>query len=294
MKKKISLICFATTFIFTLIFAQTSKISWQPLPLQIDGNPNDWITNLRFYDADSKIKYEFRNDANHLYFSFKSDERSLQFQLQQVGMKMKFIVKSKPKIVANITFPTKNNGGGRSSMREMQNSTLPQKDELKLNTFAMRAELAPKDTAIIKGFVFAKDFVVGSTDQNNGINFAKSQGNSEETAFELVIPLRELFGDGYNLNEIILTPIQFQLNIAVPSQISNNGNMGRPRGGMGAPGGGMEGGMGGDRTGGDPGNGMNGGGEMGERPQTSHANVTGMPLMTAKNIKFEFILTTEQ
>ncbi len=288
MKKKISLVCVALTCIFTGVFAQTSEVTWQPIPIEIDGNPNDWTTSLRFYDSDSKIKYEFRNDASNLYFVFKSDEKSLQRQIQQAGMKMKFIVKTKPKTVATITFTKKENGGGMPPMGGIPGSARPQKDGMKLDQFAMRPEFMPKDTAFIKGFQFAKDLIVSNNIQTNSINFAKSRGNSEETAFELVIPLRELFGDGYNLNEIILIPIQFQLNISAPSQTSNYGNMGRPRGGMGGPGGGMGG------TGDGPGGDMGGGGEMGERPQMPDRASGGMTSMTQKSFKVEFILTTGQ
>ena len=297
MKKKISLIYFATTFMFTVTFAQTSEITWQPFPLEIDGNPNDWTTRLRFYDADSKIKYEFRNDANYLYFVFKSDEKALQYQLHQAEMKIKITVKSKPKTYASITFSKKANGGERPPMGEIQGAFPFQTDELKLNQLALRSESIPSDTAFIKGFVFAKKFIIGSTVENNSINFAISRGNSEETAFELAIPLRELFGDGYHLNEIKSIPIQFQLNIGAPSQTNNNGHMGRSRGGMGGPGGGMggpEGGMGQmGGPGGSPGGDM-GGGEMGERPQLPQGNAAMTTSMTAKNIKFEFKLTAEQ
>lgn len=295
MKKKISLTCVALACFITGIFAQLTEINWQPTLLEIDGNPNDWTTNLRFFDSESKIKYEFRNDAVNLYFVFKSDEKSLQRQLQQAGMKLKFAVKSNAKTTGTITFapkkgmqgmpmPPMNGGQGqrqgqRPPMQQGQKYDLTQNQQPGLDQFAMRPEFSPKDTAIIKGFLFAKDKIFSDNSTENTIRFAKSRGNMEEAAFELVIPIRELFGDGYKLETISNIPIQFQLSINSVSQNTGSGEM---RGGPGRMGGGP--GMGG------PG----GGGEMGERPEMPEGMNANQDSMTQKSLKALFHLTKEQ
>lgn len=299
MKKKISLTCMALACFITSSFAQLTEINWQPTLLEIDGNPNDWTTNLRFFDSGSKIKYEFRNDAVNLYFVFKSDEKSLQRQLQQAGMKLKFTVKSNAKTTGTIIFapkkgmsgmpvPPMNGGQGmRPPMPQGGKSELAQNQLPDFDQFAMRPEFSPKDTAITKGFLFAKDKIFSGNSAKNDIHFAKSRGNVEEAAFELAIPIRELFGDGYKLENIINIPIQFQLTI---NSISQNTGSGEMRGGPGRPGemgggpGGGPGGMGG------PG----GGGEMGERPQMPEGMNLNQNSMTKKSLKVLFHLTTEQ
>lgn len=304
MKKKISLTCVALACFITGTFAQLTEINWQPTLLEIDGNPNDWTTNLRFFDSESKIKYELRNDAVNLYFVFKSDEKSLQRQLQQAGMKLKFAVKSNAKTTGTITFapkkgmqgmpmPPMNGGQGqRPPMPQGKKPELTQNQQPGLDQFAMRPEFLPKDTATIKGFLFAKDRIFSDNSTENTIRFAKSRGNMEEAAFELVIPIRELFGDGYKLETISNIPIQFQLSINSVSQNTGSGEM---RGGPGRMGGGpgMGGPGGGSPDGGGPG-GPGGGGEMGERPEMPEGMNANQDSMTQKSLKALFHLTKEQ
>ena len=168
MKKRISLVCIALTCIFTGSFAQLTKINWQSTLLEIDGNPNDWTTYLRFFDSESKIKYEFRNDASTLYFVFKSDEKSVHQQLQQAGIKMKFAVKSNEKTTATIQIAAKkgNRGMPMFPMNEGQHPPMPfqmQNEEFNPGQFPppgqfpMFQNIQTKDTASIKGFLFAKN-----------------------------------------------------------------------------------------------------------------------------------------
>lgn len=307
MKKKISLTCMALLCFITGTFAQLTEINWQPTLLEIDGNPNDWTTNLRFFDSESKIKYEFRNDAVNLYFVFKSDEKSLQRQLQQAGMKLKFAVKSNAKTTGTITFapkkgmqgmpmPPMNGGQGQQPpMQQGQKPELAQNQQSGLDQFAMRPEFSPKDTATIKGFLFAKDRIFSDNSTENTIRFAKSRGNMEEAAFELVIPIRELFGDGYKLETISNIPIQFQLSINSVSQNTGSGEMRGGPGRMGGMGGGpgMGGPGGGSPDGGGP-RGPGGGGEMGERPEMPEGMNANQDSMTQKSLKALFHLTKEQ
>ena len=327
MTKKNLATCFFSACLFLGLHAQVSEINWQPTQLLIDGNPNDWTTQLRFFDSNSKIKYEFRNDANNLYFVFKSDEKTLQRQIEQAGMKLKFVVEGKPKVNATIELKKKEGFQGMPAPPEgmmqpgqFQNgnrqpdgqafgklpNTPGDPNNEKLDELAMHPQFAPIDTAFTKGFLYNKGIVI-SEDKNGGvITFAKSNRRMEESAFELIIPLRELFGDNYQLSDISKRYIQFQLIVNALSESSNRGNframrgnggMGGHGGGMGGPGGGM-GGPGGGMGG--PGGGMGGGpeggpgGEMGERPDMQGDSDQASANTGKKTIKATIQLTTEQ
>lgn len=327
MTKKNLATCLFSACLFLGLHAQVSEINWQPTQLLIDGNPNDWTTQLRFFDSNSKIKYEFRNDANNLYFVFKSDEKLLQRQIEQAGMKLKFVVEGKPKVNATIELNKKEGFRGMPAPPEgmmqpgqFQNGnrihdaqTLGKQPNMaenpnneKLEELSMRRQFTPIDTAYTKGFLYNRDIAISEDKSGGVITFAKSNRGMEESAFELVIPLRELFGENYQLSNISNHYIQFQLVINALSQSSDRGSfrgmrgsggMGGPGGGMGGPGGGM-GGPGGGMGG--PGGGMGGGseggpgGEMGERPDMQGDSNQASANTGKKTIKATIQLTTEQ
>lgn len=303
MKKRISLVCIALTCIFTGSFAQLTKINWQPTLLEIDGNPNDWTTNLRFFDSESKIKYEFRNDASTLYFVFKSDEKSVHQQLQQAELKMKFVVKANEKTTATIHIAAKkgNRGMPMLSMNGGQHPPMPlqtQNEEFNSGQFPppgqfpMFQNIQTKDTASIKGFLFTKNQIFSNNSDVNTIRFAKSSPNMEETALEVAIPLRELFGEIYNLEDIGKTPVMFQLTINGVSQSNKSSEMHGSPGGMGGRPGGAPGGMGNGPEGMGGGPGGMGGGEMGQRPEMPEGMNQNSEPMTKKSLKFSFVLNT--
>ncbi|MBP1677715.1 MAG: hypothetical protein H6Q20_2274 [Bacteroidetes bacterium] len=318
MKNKILLTCSVAACFLSCSYAQVSEVNWQPTRLQIDGNPNDWTTNLRFYDSEAEIKYELRNDADNLYFVFKSDEKNLLKQIEQAGLKLKLTVSGKPKVAASFELkkkegfagmPTPPNGqdfdmtNGMQAANQIQNRPVrPDGNQAQqMPQLTMRRELMPKDTAYTKGFLFNKGIAVSEDLNKNVITFAKSNRETSESAFEMIIPLRELFGDGYLLEDIVKKSIQVQLTINALSKSSGGGNQsGAPGGGMGGgmgggPGGGMGGGPDGG-MGGGPGGGMGGGpgGDMGQRPDMSENMDNASNSMGKKNIKITIQLTTQE
>ena len=66
MNNKLLLTFIGIAYCFSPFFAQQSKIHWQPTMLQMDGNPNDWTTSLRFLDAESNIKFDLRTTIEEL------------------------------------------------------------------------------------------------------------------------------------------------------------------------------------------------------------------------------------
>jgi hypothetical protein len=297
MKKKIFLVCTCCLCIFSGIYAQVSVLKWQSSLLEIDGNPNDWTTELRFFHSNSGLKYEFRNDASNLYFVFKSDDVALKRQLAQAGMKLKFMVKSEK---------------GKTSYFELKKSLLqpfpghfpppPSADQVLqngqnppplLNSGGFQGSMMPiiVDTAFVRGFYFADEQIYSGNSKPNSIIFAKSSPAIDEVAFEMQVPIRELFGDNYNLNEIVNIPIKFQLTINALSQSemkstgARNVISGMENSGMRAPG------MGGgspEMGGGAPG--MRGGGE---RPPMPNGMPQSQNVLLKKTFKTSFRLVNQ-
>lgn len=306
------LICTLTSAILT---AQTSKISWQPTLLEIDGNPNDWTTKLRFYDSESKISFELRNDAKQLYFVLKSEDKNFRNQLEQAGLKIKIMCDADIKTKATFELMKKNNTASHMPppMGNGQQQGPPQRQEgnnsfnpppMGENNFRGGSPGMHKqvpDTANIKGFQNSKKETISSVSNNPAkIRFSKSQPNTEEAAFEISIPLTELFGEKFDLQQIALNPLKIQVVIPGTSsgsqskgEMGGRGNMGGgPGGGMGGPGGGM-GGPGGGMGG--PGSDMGGpsGGNSGERPEMPEGQNQSTGL-SKKSFQLTFQLATNE
>lgn len=287
MKTNIFLFSVFVSLFFSTAFSQVMELNRQLKPVIIDGKSDDWSANLRNFDSESKIKYELKNDDENLYFILKSDEKTLLRQMEFAGMSIKFVIKEKPKRTATIVLNKRTMGafqskGGRDGMNRHQEG------EADMSQLVRKKEFLPKDTAQIKGFKFAKDIVVaGNAVDNKNINFAKGRANGQESIFEMVIPLREFFGDNYQLKDITRIPVQFQLTINAPDENFGGRAMG------GEPGGGMGGRRGGGQMDGpEPGRGMGGEGEMGDRPQMRERYTAAMNSMSEKTIKLEFQLST--
>lgn len=303
MNRKIVFLCALFAVVFANVYSQKSELKWQQSPLKIDGDENDWIPAgkpLRFYDSTSQLSYELRNDSENLYFVLKSDNSFLQHQITRAGMKLKFNIKDKIKRTASFTIEPKKGIPERfSPQRGQQQQSL---DEL-----ARKEETFPKDTAYLQGFQFSKNYILSGENQSNNIIFDMNKDRKAvKTIFELQVPLRELFGDNYNLSLINQIPLQIQLAINAPSTDSGFGGM---RGGMGRGGGFGGGRMGGGRggmdagggMGGEMGGGMNGGpgggGDMeagGESTRQQYPRQGGGFSMEKKDMKFDFFLTNKK
>jgi len=253
-------------------FAQSSS-KWQPQSIIIDGDGSDWGTVPRFFNAESSVKYEFRNDARNLYIILNAASRSTQMQMQMAGFSVKLRVKGSSPLKAGIQFPGMKKGGMPPKMEGQDGKPENLSDQMSLEPKEM-----PKDTALLDGFLFAKGKVISDNDDQEGIGFARNKSNKDQACYEIRIPLRELFGNNYSLETVIDAPIQLQVMI---NELSTKGGK-KGKGGMdgngmrgghggGGPGGGGSGGMGGGPGGGGPGGdmggdmggGMPGGGEMG-------------------------------
>lgn len=286
MKTNIFFLSFFVSLFFSNVYSQVTELNRQTKPVIIDGKPDEWSANLRNFDSESKIKYELKNDDENLYLILKSDDKTLLRQMELAGMSIKFIVKEKPKRTATIVFNKRTmrafqSQGGRDGMNRHQDG------ETDMNQLVRKKEFLPKDTARIRGFAFAKDIIVaGNVSDNKNINFAKGRANGQESVFEMVIPLREFFGDNYQMKNITRIPFQFMLTINAPDENFGGRSFGGEPGGMGGRRGG------GQMDGPEPGRGMGGEGEPGDRSQMRERFAAAMSSMSEKTIKLEFQLST--
>jgi len=255
MKRLVQLTFLTVLSLFSVAMAQVSTSHWQAVPIAIDGDGSDWGTNPRFFNAESNVKYEFRNDAQNLYLIIKSADRAVQMQLLKAGFNIKLKIKTTPPIRTTISFPA----GKSREKTPVLNNEEARPDKL-MDKSITNQETMLKDTAILDGFQYSKGKINSENRDEKSICFARSKSQRELTYYEIRIPLREIFGNDYVMKTISEIPIQLQVNINELSQneIRKMRTKGGGRGGMGGGHGGGRGGMGGGGMGGGRSGGMGG------------------------------------
>jgi len=264
MKRLVQLTFLTVLSLFSGIMAQVSTSKWEAQSIVIDGNGADWGTLPRFFNAESNVKYEFRNDAKNLYLILKAADRSTQMQMLSAGFSIKLKVKSSPPLKMSIAFPALKKG-------EMPPMIINQDGKIDNLTYksSLGEVIIPKDTALLDGFLFSKGKIVSEGNDENSICFARSKTARELVTYEVRVPLREIYGNDFSLVNLNTTPIQLLVNINDLSQRDMKKMKGHQGKGMsgGMPGGGRGSrGMGGEMGG----NGMEnrgiGGSDTGEMP----------------------------
>ena len=199
MNKKFKISLLILLAFSTFIFAQTSTSKWQSKPIIIDGDGSDWEAIPRFFNSDSNVKYEFRNDSKNLYLILKSTSRATQLQLLQAGFSVRLKVKIQPVLKVGITFPPKKTKKLAQMLPKPEESYggLVEKSEYKVFN----------DSAILDGFQFTNGIITSEIKDFDGICFAKSQKMREEVSYEFQIPLREIFGKNFEMTDISKIPI---------------------------------------------------------------------------------------
>ena len=233
MKKRLfQLFLVSSLSLFSTLCAQISTAKWQVQPIVIDGDGSDWGMLPRFFNTESNIKYEFRNDGINLYFILKAADMTTQIQLYRAGFSVKFKLKNSTPSKAEITFkPNKLNDNQPMNIHEVRTDKLVDKS-------ISRPEFIPKDTVILDGFLFTNGIL--SSDNKENICFARNNSRREFATYEIQIPLRELFGSNYTLEKIAQTQIQLQVSINDLSQNEMRKMHGRMGGEMHGNGRGMQ------------------------------------------------------
>jgi len=286
MKRLIQLLFLGVLGLASGVFAQVSSSKWQSKPIVIDGDGSDWGTLPRFFNADSNIKYEFRNDDRNLYIILKPADRSTQLQLISAGFSVKLKVRTSPPTKVGINFQAS----------KMGMTPPPQMNQDKLvDKSVTNPEFMPKDTATVEGFLFAKGKIFSENKDEQSISFARSKSARDLGTYEIRIPLREIYGNVFKLETVSDTPVQLQVIINELSQKSMKSMRSRAGGGMHGGGrgremgGGMQGG-GAEMGGGMPGGGEMGGGDMEERPQMQDGGMSNQSSFTKKTFNTDFKL----
>ena len=293
MKTKIQLISLCLLGLSSISLAQSSLSKWQAQPIVIDGDRSDWVSIPRFFDAQSNVHYEFRNDDKNLYLIVRTIDRAAQMQMLRGGFSLKLKIKTKIPTRCSITFPAQKMG-----MPPQQFNNRGDESQLLVEKTAPKPGPMPKDSMVLDGFKFSNGIISSENKDENKICFARNKETREQLVYELRIPLCEIYGTDYVFENVASIPIQLQITINELSQNSgkqDKGGKGMRGRGEGQRGGGMRGGMqggggmlggGGMQGGPDGGGGMPGEGEMSERPQLQNNTAIGR-----KTINDEFSLS---
>lgn len=293
MKTKFQLLFLGLLGLSSISPAQSSISKWQAQPIVIDGDRADWVNIPRFFDSSSNVQYEFRNDDKNLYLIVRTTDRAAQMQMLRGGFALKLKVKTKIPTRCSITFPAL-----KMEMPPQQFNKKGDESQMLLEKTAPKPGVIPKDSVVLDGFKFSNGAISSENKDENKICFARNKETREQLIYELRVPICEIYGKDFVLEDVITLPIQLQITINELSQNSGKQDKGgkgmRGGGGMrgGMQGGGMRGGMpggGGMQGGPDGGGGMPGEGEMSERPQLQNNAA-----IARKTINDEFSLSKEK
>lgn len=292
MKTKFQLLFLGLLGLSSISPAQSSISKWQAQPIVIDGDRADWVNIPRFFDSSSNVQYEFRNDDKNLYLIVRTTDRAAQMQMLRGGFALKLKVKTKIPTRCSITFPAL-----KMEMPPQQFNKKGDEAQMLLEKTAPKPGVLPKDSVVLDGFKFSNGAISSENKDENKICFARNKETREQLIYELRVPICEIYGKDFVLEDVVTLPIQLQITINELSQNSGKQDKGgkgmRGGGGMrgGMQGGGMRGGMpggGGMQGGPDGGGGMPGEGEMSERPQFQNNAA-----IARKTINDEFSLSKE-
>jgi hypothetical protein len=280
--KKISLCLFAFLLInISLSAKSTIPVSrWKKIhEMKIDGNDNDWVKPINFYDDKTGMFFAFSNDSSTLYLNFTVTDPQKISRLIHSGWSINFLTKNKKgKTKASIVFASPQGGGG--DMRSLQDGNNEkgtnngtnhgpgkktgtkikgkQPEQLDSTLLRKRTIIDYKkqlESFTAKGFLYTHDEV--PIQSSTGISICVGESNPSGLLYEIAIPLNELYKEGsVTLKELIAFSVL--VNASSKSE-GAGGKQGGPGGGMPGGGGEMMGGPGGDMGGGG---GMPGGGEM--------------------------------
>ncbi len=222
-------------FLPAMVMAEEKSSTYATSPVTIDGKMTEWGINPRYFNSESGVLYEVKNDESQLYIIIKSNEPTTIKQMLIAGFSLRLTIKTNPPLICTMRHAGKN----RNQLRVSNPSALADKSEMMTKLIA--------DTMTTDGFRYADKIIIAGTADSSKIGFSRSRPNPETIVIEYRIPLKELYGNNTNLSQ----SIQFPFNLKVTLNEFLNGQSSgihRPMGGMN-----------GQRNGAMRGNGMGGG-----------------------------------
>jgi hypothetical protein len=209
---------FLMTILATYLFGQTDNpAKWQSTPLKIDGNVADWVSRPPFFDNVTKLAFDIRNDGDNLYLVFEVSDMRTQFKIARAGMSLNFETKIKPKRKAGIylsPFMTEKPGQHTHTEGDKKGPSIIHQKYL----------LSPPDV-MASGFAFSDGDISANKDPKKVSYFADWDTLNCMT-IEFQIPLRELFGDNFDLKTIAAQDISMTLqeNAIEKPAVTGEGN----------------------------------------------------------------------
>jgi len=215
-----------------LSYAQDNLNVWQSTSVKIDGLSDEWIDNLRYYDSETQLYYGITNDENNLYLCFFTANQMMQMKMFRSGVTIELKTKTKPKRTASILYPKKDTTTFQMRSKPAEGEAQAEKPQSQ-NTGGQGRNMTKRfleknPTFISEGFVTLNGTY--PTTNENGISLAINWDEKRRMSYEIVIPLKELFGEGFSLDEVSKNEIKLKVNIDAMEMPSQSGQ--RPVGGQ--------------------------------------------------------------
>lgn len=192
MKK--SFLFFLLVAVSMFSFAQEAPVStFAKNKIFIDGNPADWNLPLKHYDNTTRLFFDFENDANHLYLCLQAKDEMNGEKIVKAGMKiiLSSKINGKHKSVINYPLPAP-----KASEKDDEIT----RDPL-VNRSDNHATFLAKDSLMeVKGFAMQSGII--SSKDTAGIHAAINWDTSKTLTYEIAIPLKEMFGENYDINDL--------------------------------------------------------------------------------------------
>jgi len=278
-------------FISLGVFSQETPASWRSTPVKADGLATEWNLPLRFYNNETNMFFAIANDSNNLFLCFQIKDEKAQLKINEAGMKIELKSKGKLKCDATLDFPLADKKVNMGE-EEKEKKERPDINELKNGFLIQNVNMSTAGFATQNGMLPIKD--------SSTIKVAINWDSKNVMTYEVIIPLKELFGATYSIKDLSKTiTMKVEVNAftrpdspnSADGPSANSGGMGG--GGMGGGGGGMGGGgMGG---GGMGGGGMGGGGGRGGGGHHNGGGGTHEKgsLFETNRLKQSFVLSTQ-
>ncbi|HEY5592422.1 MAG TPA: hypothetical protein VIK55_15575, partial [Paludibacter sp.] len=174
--------------VVTLNLAAQSDVSparWKTKEIVIDGNDNEWVKPLNFYDDKSGLKFAICNDTKYLYLCFTPNEEMKMRKMMTAGWSITLSSKEKKeKFSSNLTFPGVSVMGIGNQKSGVKNETRAIGNNL-IKTY--KSQLQAITT---KGFKSNQGEL--KLNDHNGINIGIGVDSTQHIVYEIAIPLKEL------------------------------------------------------------------------------------------------------
>jgi uncharacterized membrane protein YgcG len=256
----------------------------------VDGKQDEWDNPLRYYDKQSKLTYEVRNDNSNIYIAFKANEMETVMRIIRNGICLSIdTAYGKDDYPISITFPVAQNdfpaGNKPDDFKNRPKDSMGMRPPPMPDSMRMRKPASAKIKLV--GFSNNGDELVKSFQNRYGIEAAIESGQ-ESIFLEIKIPFSALYKRNLTPKDTA-NALFFEVNLPamsagdkkmMPPGSTNDNENGPPSHGSGGPpqgGGGMFGGGGGMSGGGMPSGGPPGGGGNGMGPMVPGSESQATP-----------------